>query len=94
MQQTLQTMLRHRALLNQTLPVGNERSQFAHFHWRYPDLWNELGRQELGQGQGIPLVRFDKGGGNDLDLGGISHDNPADQGNEQIVEIPGIDARF
>jgi hypothetical protein len=41
--------------------------------------------QEFGQGEGIALVGFDRGGGDQLDVVGVSHDHFGHFGGQQII---------
>jgi hypothetical protein len=55
-------------LADQVVAMDDQRTQLAHMGRGNPDLGQQVGGQQLGEDQGIPLVMFDFGAGNQADL--------------------------
>jgi hypothetical protein len=70
--------------------MGEQRAQVTDVSRRHPHLGEHVGAQQLGQGQHIDLVGLDARGGDQFDLGRMCHDRAADQGDEQVVDRPGV----
>jgi hypothetical protein len=58
----------------------------------YPlgDLGKHVGTQQLGQGEHINFVSLDTSGGDEFHLGWMDDHGTADQGDDLVVDCPGI----
>jgi len=89
-----QPVLGHALLGRQMLAMDHQRTELADVGWWNPDLGQQIGGQQLGQDEGVPLIVFDFGTGNQADLLRMSDDDLSHLGNEQIVQNPGVGGGF
>jgi hypothetical protein len=80
--------------LNQLSTMGHESPQLSHMHRRHPNFRDEIGGQEVSQAEHIVSVGFDACFSDPLDLRGMSDDHSLHQGNDLIVDIPGVGGGF
>jgi hypothetical protein len=94
-QQTLEPILGHRALLEQVLPMGHQRAQLADApRGGTQTAGIRLAESLLARASVSRLSVFDPEAAMSLSLCRVGDYDPADQGNQLIVERPGIDGGF
>jgi hypothetical protein len=84
----------HGAVMNETPAVREETAGIADSDGRNPDLGDEIGGEQPGEGHGINLVGLDPPGGDELDKTGVGDDDLGDERRDLIVEIPGVGGGF
>jgi hypothetical protein len=76
--------------MNEAAAVGEETAGIADNDGWNPDLGDEVGGEQPGEGHGIDLVGLDPSGGDEFDQTWVGDDDLGDERGYLVVEIPGV----
>jgi hypothetical protein len=86
----MQAILGGGALGDETSPVSDEGAEFADVMGRDPDLGDDVGCEELGQGEGVAFVGLDGSRRDELDVVGVGDGDAGNEGLDDVVDEPGV----
>jgi hypothetical protein len=92
--ETMKAIAGHGLDPDQAAAMSEQATGFPDVDGGNPNLGDETGGAKLGQFDGILLVGLDAGKADPRELAGVGDFDPGDEGNNAVVEIPGIGGGF